>query len=206
MSKPPKRSNSIEITSETTIDQLRGLEDTSLTHHDLGRTQARRRQDMGRSLNFLNLDRKGHFTADSKTVGGASPRLALMQLRIRRLKKTSPSERLYQSDSALFSSANATEEPHTPKNDVWYKSAYYKAGSTKKNKLSLEKLDEAEQEFEDSQSNFDELNTSGTSLWLFEANQSAPGFLAGEAKISSAGGAIREEDEGESHVRRPVME
>lgn len=159
---------------------------------------------MGRSLNFLNLDRKaaGLPMGPKTTVGGASPRLALMQLRIRRLKKTSPSERLYQSDSALFTSANAAEAEHAPKNDVWFKSAFYKSGPTKKNKLSLEKLDEAEQEFEDSQSNLDELNTSGTSLWLFEANQSAPGFLPGEPAATS----IQEGQEEESHVRRPMLE
>ena len=201
------RSNSIEISSETTLSQLRGL-DGSLHQHDFGRTPgARRNHELGQSLNFLNLDRKAAglpMKDKNKTVGGSNPRSALMQLRIRRLKKTSPSERLYQSDSALFSSANAPDEEHTPKNDVWFKSAYYKSGSSKKNKLSLEKLDEAEQEFEDSQSNFDELNTSGTSLWLFEGNHSAPGFLPGER--GSANDSIEEEGEEVSHIRRPMAD
>lgn len=142
--------------------------------------------DMGRSLNFLNLEQRQRrqtmqqSAAVTTTAGGASPRLALMQLRLRRLKKTSPSERLYQSDSALFSSANASPPVATKveqhRGDVWFKSVYPKAGA-------LEKLDEAEadqeQEPEDSTTM---LGMSGTDLWLspdaaFEANQSAPGYI-----------------------------
>ena len=212
------RSNSIEITSETTLNQLRAL-DMGSDHHDhfaafstttgtsatSSRTKNRHMHDMGRSLNFLNLDqnRRPTFTPSSKTVGGASPRLRMMQLRLNRLKKTSPQERLYQSDSALFSSANAADSAndgtHATKKigqQVWFKSLYPKQGG----KVVLERLDEAEQEFEESQRSdsannnnndndnsstgrdffCDMMNTSGTDMWLFEANQSAPGFLPGE--------------------------
>jgi hypothetical protein len=189
------RSNSIEISSETTLNQLRALD-----FSDTGATSSRRRaqQDLGRSLNFLNLDRRGNTAP--LTVGGASPRLRLMQNRIRRLKKTShldAQDRLYSSDSALFSK-KAGESHHTavPKrHDVVFKSLYPKNDA-------LEKLDEAEQEYEDSQRDDSEvelqmdLNMSGTDLWLFGCNQSAPGFLAGE-------GLQRDStDDHVSHIRR----
>ena len=194
------RSNSIEITDATTIAQLRGLDlsesgggggagggRSSKPRRASG--QARKLQhDMGRSLNFLNLDHRKSLaptafgTAAPKTAGGGNPRLRMMQLRLNRLKKTSPQERMYQSDSALFSSANASgsEDSKTHKlgHDVWFKSLYPKQGA-------LEKLEEAEAEFEESQRDDDDfmnqdMNTSGTDMWLFEANHSAPGFLPGE--------------------------
>ena len=219
------RSNSIEITNESTLNSLRGLdqsmEDGSIQIGGTGSgtssgrprkqsstNNSRVMHDMGRSLNFLNLDHNrhqrrtsSHFHPD-KTVGGASPRLALMQLRLRRLKKTSPTERLYQSDSALFSSANAAPDTTTKtkveqhKGDVWFKSLYPKQGA-------LEKLEEAEQELEESenqggdfhdhhlsdsqnQDSYNNMNMSGTDLWLFEANQSAPGFLPSNKKALRA--------------------
>jgi hypothetical protein len=154
---------------------------------------------MGRSLNFLNLDRRVSI-APNVTVGGASPRLRLMQNRIRRLKTKSTTEtpeRLYSSDSALFSKKNSDHHGAVPqRHDVWFKSLYPKQGA-------LEKLDEAEQEYEDSQRDDDdvqlELHMSGTDLWLFGFNQSAPGFLPSEG-----GGPLRDsiEEGEESHIRR----
>lgn len=113
--------------------------------------------------------------ATNKTVTGGNPRLALMQLRIQRLKKTSPTERLYQSDSALFSSETAGHSKANARDAVWFKSSYPR-------KNTLEKLEEAEQEFEESthrdeddsdMPELDEFNTSSTDLWL-HGNQSAP--------------------------------
>ena len=204
------RSNSIEITSETTLNQLRGLDFSN----DGSGTSSRRRapqghhHELGRSLNFLNLDRRGTMTPlgavpGTTTVGGASPRLRLMQNRIRRLKKTchfDSQERLYSSDSALFKSklGSGDREPRNPavpaRHDVWFKSLYPKQGA-------LEKLDEAEQELEESQRGEDsdlemDLNMSGTDLWLFANNQSAPGFLPGDRTLQTV-----DQDE-ESHIRR----
>ncbi|CAB9497894.1 expressed unknown protein [Seminavis robusta] len=189
------RSNSIEITAETTLNQLRGLDFSDAS----GTTSSRRRaqQEMGKSLNFLNLDRRTSINdiSNSKktTVGGASPRLRLMQNRIRRLKKNNHTvERLYASDSALF--RNTKGDDTEVQRDVWFKSLYPKQGA-------LEKLDEAEQEYEDSQNNSeaDDLHMSGTDLWLFEANQSAPGFLPGEApKLEE----LEDSEDSQSHVRR----
>jgi hypothetical protein len=197
-SRSNSRNNSIEITSETTLNQLRALDFSEGAHGGSG-SRRRAQQDMGRSLNFLNLDRRATMTPsalNSKTVGGASPRLRLMQNRIRRLRKTShfdSADRLYSSDSALFSRKAETAVP--ARHDVWFKSLYPKQGA-------LEKLDEAEQEYEDSQRDDDdehlelELNMSGTDLWLFGFNQSAPGFLPGEGPARDS---IEEE---ESHIRR----
>ena len=222
---PTPRSNSISMTDATALSSLQSammMMDGSLTmdgsmtlHGSARRPPTTTSSDnMGRSLNCLNLEQQRrqtlsrHMKHNKTTVGGASPRLALMQLRLRRLKKTSPAERLYQSDSALFSSANATTATPTTKieqhkGDVWFKSVHPKHQGA----AVLEKLEEAEAEHEHSHSDIimqdSPLGMSGTDLWLspdaiFESNQSAPGYIMQPQELHKL--SLREEEDDDNNA------
>lgn len=179
------RENSIEITAEETLNRLRAL-DTKPTHvkgKSRAKTTGSHMDRMSQSMNHLNLDRHSMLVAPTyRTVGGDDPREALMKLRIKRLSKkvtpTTSTERLYQSDSALFGGGKQNIAPSkaNARDAVWFKSSY-------PTRQTLEKLDEAEEQFDDSSHRsggdedmpeLDDFGTSCTDLWL-HGNQSAPG-------------------------------